>query len=778
MNTHLPYYRHPFVAGSLCLVAASLLSACGGGSAGTGAAPAAPAARQLATTSTAGTTVPSMADTTSVPTRVMENLGRGVVAVRTAANNVFVSWRLLGLEPQGIGFNVYRSTNGAPAVKLNAAPLTAGTNFSDTGAAKANAYSYSVRAVVDGVEQAPSAAFTLAANGPYEPVVRIPLAALPGTGYITKYLWVGDLDGDGEYDFVIDRLAPLSTENNDIGLGNQYLEAYRRDGTRLWQIDLGPSSRGTYNISPGAATLSIGMLDGVTVADLNGDNRAEVILKVADGVVFPNGSKFADANPEQQHIAILDGLSGLPLATRPFPANWAARGRLGTQLGVGSVDGVHPSIFFWGRNRNANKSFNDVFASWSWNGGTSINENWVMAIDESGVTRASHQMRLIDLDGDGKDEFATGNFVVNSNGTLRYTLPGVIHGDRFYIGKFDKDHTGMRGYGVQQNNPSGLLDYYYDATNGNLLWTHNTTPGTLVDVGRGIVGDIDPAHPGYEVWAYSGGVYNGPTNTLTSNTESNPWPNQQIWWDGDLLSEQLGTTTINKWVPTTNNMQRVLTMYHSGCAWNGMDNPQFFGDILGDWRTEVTCVNAANTELLIYTTNIPSSTRLYTMAHNPAYRNHMSIKGYMQSPLPDYYLGADMAPPPQPNIRYAGGTVQAEHAQLANGTLSKSQNNGYRGGGYADFPLTGGSLQFNYVDGGNGGTRNITLRYANGSSAARNGVLRVNGISTPIAFPSTGGWTNWASLTLALPMTAGLTNTVRIESSGQDLANIDELVMN
>ncbi|MFJ4623859.1 hypothetical protein [Streptomyces sp. NPDC088812] len=42
----------------------------------------------------------------------MERLGRGVVAVRSGESAVFVSWRLLALDPQGIGFNVYRSTGG------------------------------------------------------------------------------------------------------------------------------------------------------------------------------------------------------------------------------------------------------------------------------------------------------------------------------------------------------------------------------------------------------------------------------------------------------------------------------------------------------------------------------------------------------------------------------------------------------------------------------------------------------------------------------------------
>ena len=55
-------------------------------------------------------------------------------------------------------------------------------------------------------------------------------------------------------------------------------------------------------------------------------------------------------------------------------------------------------------------------------------------------------------------------------------------------------------------------------------------------------------------------------------------------------------------------------------------------------------------KLLIFTTPIASSTRLYTLPHNPAYRNSMTLHGYYQSHMVDYYLGAGMATPPAPYI--------------------------------------------------------------------------------------------------------------------------------
>src|SRR5215207_11265088 len=67
---------------------------------------------------------------------LMENLGRALVAMRRPQNNaeVYVGWRLLGTDPSGVAFNLYRSTGGGEAVKLNSDPITATTDFVDTGA--------------------------------------------------------------------------------------------------------------------------------------------------------------------------------------------------------------------------------------------------------------------------------------------------------------------------------------------------------------------------------------------------------------------------------------------------------------------------------------------------------------------------------------------------------------------------------------------------------------------------------------------------------------------
>ena len=95
-----------------------------------------------------GAAVTAMATSTA---RQMENLDRGVVAVSEGAGTVYVGWRLLATDPSGIAFNLYRSTAGGAAAKLNTSPLTTTTDYVDTGVNIALSNSYFIRPVIGGV---------------------------------------------------------------------------------------------------------------------------------------------------------------------------------------------------------------------------------------------------------------------------------------------------------------------------------------------------------------------------------------------------------------------------------------------------------------------------------------------------------------------------------------------------------------------------------------------------------------------------------------------------
>nr|WP_175541614.1 hypothetical protein [Streptomyces aidingensis] len=569
----------------------------------------------------------------------MEPLGRGVVAVRSSSSSVLVSWRLLGLDPQGIGFNVYRSTDGGSWTRLNNQVLTGGTNYTDSTADLSRNNSYRVAPVTGGQEQAPSRAFTLTAHHAVEPVVRVPMR----NGGPVKFVWAGDLDGDGEYDYVVDRQTTP-----------QRLEAYRSDGQFLWQVDMGHNSTDQNNIEGGSATIDVGHNDGVTVYDLDSDGRAEVALRIANGVTFGNGATFSHPNDNHQFIAILDGRTGALRASAQVPTDYLADGPMYARFGVGHLNGTTPSLVAYMKNRIGNGGFNLMMTAWNFDGSdVSMQWKWLRGNQNA---PDGHNTRIIDVDGDGKDEIAEVGFVLNGDGTLRYSLghQGIVHGDRFHIADLDPGRPGLEGYAVQQNNPSGLREFSYDAATGQILWQHFGS-GTA-DVGRGMAGDIDPRFPGMEVWSFSG-LYNAPANRLTEpDTALQPWPQLGLWWDGDVTMELLNDGKIEKWDPQnptpTNRVPRLVSTWHYGGVTAAQGGPTLVGDLFGDWREEAVYTNADFNELIIFTTDRPTSTRLYTLAHNPAYRNAMTLKGYMQSHHVDYFLGAGMSTPPRPAITY------------------------------------------------------------------------------------------------------------------------------
>jgi hypothetical protein len=255
-------------------------------------------------------------------------------------------------------------------------------------------------------------------------------------------------------------------------------------------------------------------------------------------------------------------------------------------------------------------------------------------------------------------------------------------------------------------------------------------------MGRGDCGDVDPTHLGYECFT-NGKVYNNSdlstATALTSSVPAQigtdlPAANFRIWWDGDLLSEQLDGGTISKWAypgaPSGGFTGATLAFSNMP----GGNRPPLYGDMFGDWREEVMLENSGS--IRIYTTAIPTEKRLYTLMHNPEYRNAMVEKGYTQSRFVDYYLGEGMTDPPRPNITYpdgcagcagAGGGGTTGAAGAGGGGITGASGGSIVSGGT---PATGGAG----APGGRGGR--------GGSVAASGGSPRTGGTSAPVG---TGG---------------------------------------
>ena len=562
--------------------------------------------------------------------RKMEYLDRGVYAVSTG-KNIFVSWRSLADDADGIAFNVYRTTDGT-SVKLNDEPITDSTNFTDKTADLKKNNTYAVKAVVNGTESDTDGSYTLNGNS----TAQVQILDIKKGGEI-HFVWAGDFNGDGAYDYLVDRCAD----------NHQKLEAYLNDGTYLWTVDMGVNSENKNNITPGASTIDVGMWDGVTTYDMDSDGYCDVIVRIADGVQFGDGETYMNPKTNAQAIAVIDGRTGALKAEAPVPDDYIKIGPMACMMEIGYLDGVNPSVICWLKNRNKDKSFNSINAAYGYENGK-FTMRW--KYDNKNSYAEAHQIRVADVDYDGKDEVLHMGYCIDGNGKLRYHMDDIIHGDRWFVGSFKNANNGnqMMGYGVQQRHTGGLLEYIYNAATGKIIWTnYSKDTKELIDVGRGNVGDIDPRYEGYECWSFQG-LY---TNEGMKISSDNLYPSIRLWWDSDALAESYNDGKIEKWdYKNTATIRIASTWKMTDCKGSYRGAPMFYGDILGDWREEVIMTSADYSKLVILSTADETNIKLPCLAQDPCYRNCMTAKGYYQSHMTSFYIGDGMDMPSAPDI--------------------------------------------------------------------------------------------------------------------------------
>ncbi|OMD61971.1 rhamnogalacturonan lyase [Paenibacillus odorifer] len=589
----------------------------------------------------------SLSSVSAASARQAEKLNRGLVAVKVSSG-VFVSWRLLGTEELSVSFNLYR--NGT---KVNVTPITDSTNYQDNAGITSS--SYTVRAIVGGIEQSDSPAANVWANNYLDVPIQIPAGGTTPDGvsytYSANDASVGDLDGDGEYEIVLKWDPSNSKDNSQSGYtGNVYLDAYKLNGTRLWRIDLGK------NIRAGAHYTQF------LVYDFNGDGKAEVVCKTADGTVdgvgvtlgntsadYRNSSGYILTGPE--YLSVFSGQTGKTLTTidyvpaRGTVSSWGDNygNRVDRFLaGVAYLDGVHPSIIM-----ARGYYTRTVVVAFDWNG-SALTRKWTF--DSNSSTNAgtagqgNHSLSVADVDNDGKDEIIYGALTIDNNGATLYNT-GLGHGDALHVGDLNPNRPGLEVFKVMENTSSPYGAAVWDAANGTVLWGVYTGK----DTGRGMAADIDPNYPGEEVWAHGVGLY---SITGTKISSSMPSVNFGIWWDGDLSRELLDGVKIDKWNPASNSVTNLLTGASVASNNSTKATPSLQADLLGDWREEAIWRKSDNSALRIYTTTNITTNKIYTLMHDPVYRLSIAWQNtaYNQPPHTGFFLGNGMATVSKPNI--------------------------------------------------------------------------------------------------------------------------------
>jgi rhamnogalacturonan endolyase len=579
--------------------------------------------------------------------RQVERLDRALVAVPAAeGDGVHIAWRLLGTDPKRITFTLLR--DGKPIARVAA---NQPTSYHDKAGTPGSHYALAV----DG--GAPGQAVGVWTQGYLAVPLDKPADRTTPEGesysYSANDVSVGDLDGDGRYELIVKWVPSIAKDNAFAGYtGESLIDAYSLEGRKLWRIDLGR------NIRSGAHYTQF------MVFDLDGDGRAEVAMKTADGTFDGTGKAIGDPAKDWRHgdatvevpdrtgstltsdgrkmanlkgrildgpeyLTVFDGRTGRALATAPYapPRGGATEAELkaiwgdgyGNRserylAGVAYLDGHRPSLVF-GRGYYARSTI----AAWDWRDGK-LTQRWLFDSAKPGNEKygdmGNHQLSVADVDGDGRDEVIYGSMAVDDDGKGLWSS-GLGHGDTMHVGDLDPTRPGLEKFGVHEemrrsgNRGAAMLD----ARTGELLWS---TPADK-DTGRGIAVDIDPRFPGAEAWASnSPELYDARGKVIPGGHPRAA--NFSIYWDGDALAELLDGTRITKW-DWTSSTEKLLLDPPGTTSNNGTKrNPSLSADILGDWREELVLPSTDSRELRIYATPYPTAIRLPTLMHDPVYR--------------------------------------------------------------------------------------------------------------------------------------------------------------
>ena len=616
--------------------------------------------------------------------RTTDKLDRGLVAVPSGSGS-FVSWRIFGEEYYDTEYNLYR--NGEKI----AGPLSVSNYVDKDGKAGAK---YQVAAVVRGKEQEKSAEVSRLSQQYIQFAVG-KLYSRRGTDITASYnindIALADVDGDGVSEFILKRNYGPDKQSVNNDSAYNCLECYNLKGDRLWWIDLGPNMVS----GPDEQYDAVGY-------DWDGDGKAEVLMRGADNMIIhhPDGTttnignmsvntrntvnqtdgNAAYTNYGNEYLLYLEGATGKPYSigsgstplwmTYPLPrgnaGDWGdGYGHRSTKhyFGAPFLDGRKPYIYL-GRGCytkhhmkafSVNPTTHKLTLYWEWKG-----ESWPYS------GQGYHNFGIADVDWDGRDEICFGSMVIDDNGKGLHTT-GLGHGDAQHCSDFDPYRHGQEIFACNEDSPAMN---YRNGTTGKIYYRLQSTG----DDGRALCGNFSNDYPGAIGHSSQSGTISCVSDKVISGGPGGFTNNWRIYWDGDLLEEGLDGASSREGAARVFKANGSVVFTADGtanCNWT-KNTPSAAGDILGDWREEIIVRTSDDKYVRVYTTNIKTNYRNYTLWHDHQYRQGMvwESMGYNQPPHASYFLGElegiTIAPPP---LTMTGRTEVAN-----NGTINASLN--------------------------------------------------------------------------------------------------------
>ncbi len=562
---------------------------------------------------------------------------------------------------------------------------------------------------------------------------------------VTHHYWpndmtFADLDGDGQLEFIIKRMNMWDSDNTypttnttEYTVWEAYDVNWATGATkRMWWIDCGPNMVSLNNTE-----------NNLLAYDWDMDGRAEVVMRGADNMVFHHGdgstetigdgtvntrgdfdhnsgAQYAWTKTGNEYLIYFNGVTGATYQVMEYPlkryepgedpndidAAWHGRSQYGHIsskyfFGAPYLDGRKPSLFIgrgiYTRHKmmalDLDASTHKFAERWEWHStadGTTPGDFW--------YGNGNHNFVIADVDEDGRDEIVYGSMVIDDNGNGLHST-GYGHGDAMHVNDFDPYRKGLEIFTCIEDAPTWGMAYRSGLT-GEVYMKHNSTG----DDGRCMAGNFTNYIPGSvgKSWtsnalALTSDTYIPDYNLMFSfrvgGVES-PKVNYRIYWDADLLSEQFDgigsndagrSPAVFKWNQTNKNSDRIFDA--AGLTMNGTkNNPNFQGDILGDWREEFVLRESTGTVsengvdygvfnlLKVYTTAIPTTYSIPTLWADHQYRQAMGtqMQVYNLPPNASFFLGEmegiTQAPPPLTNsgrveVRKNGTIASNTHGQ-------------------------------------------------------------------------------------------------------------------
>ena len=616
-------------------------------------------------------------------TRNAEWLDRGAVAVHTD-EGILIQWRINADEYniRNLNFVVSKADKKGKLKALNKKGTQTGNYLDKTGKV-GDEYTVQMREKTKVLET-----FTVKAMA--KDYIAIPMQKpekqpnLKGEliDYTLNDVTVGDLTGDGQYEYIVKWYPNNAIDSSQQALTAPTLfDAYTLDGTPLWRINLGLS------LTSGAH------YNQIAVADFNGDGKSEVFLKTGDGtrVYGVTNGKFdenkvlatiGNADDEGKNIKMDDVGGGMGHITggAEYATFFSADGKeidtvpyalpLGESkdwgdtwynrsdrhnMGIGYIDGVKPSAVigrgYYVRTAIAAYSLEGGKAKLLWKFDTNDH-------NKRGESKGNHNWIIADVDNDGKDEVVAGGLVLDDDGSILYVMDGEdgrelgSHGDAIHIGQFFPDVEGLFIYEPHEDPNVASLELHDAATGETKLKWYASK-----DAGRGIAANITSA-PGFEIWGTGGAkpenggsVYSVYGDIVNKDyRKAGLSVNFKTYWDGDLLHELLdgkadAPLDLTKYNEGSGSVETLKTFDGTSSNNSTKANPSLQADVLGDWREEILVRSADSKELRIYLTPYETKYKLFTLMHDPVYRNTVAAQnnGYNQPPCLSFYLGEDIA---------------------------------------------------------------------------------------------------------------------------------------